>query len=263
MFIRNINLLGRKLITLPLFLSLIFFILFTSNINQINSQSKFDENLRIRNALEILPRFKGKGYSNKIEIIYENNEFKCNTKDKINPKEYTFVSNSGNSICSDKIFENFEILAEKISSEINQNLEPKILANVKFLNEFKQVLYFAYYLTYLDFIGENKTPSPKDKFFDVPKFSYTQVDIIYNLKTDNFNIFELKNEDLKILNNYLHTIIDINIQQLQEILERIINNIEKALSKKDGFKNWIPESRKNLKFFIGVVWRDAIHVDFE
>ena len=109
-------------------------------------------------------------------------EIKCSTNKIINPKEYSFLSNSAYSICSDKIFENFEILAEKISTEINKNLEPKLFVNVNFMNEFKQVLYFAYYLTYIISFGQEKNvEKPKDKFFDAPIMSFTQREIFDNI----------------------------------------------------------------------------------
>lgn len=234
------------------------------NLN-INSQSNFDdEQMRIRSALDILPRFKGKGYSNKMEIKYENNKFRCYTRTPITPKEYSFLSNSGHSICSDKIFENFEALAEMINSEIRINLEPKLSEkpNIKFLNDFKQVLYFAYYLAYLDFNGDKKIKKPSDNFYDTPKLSYTQSDIILNLQTENFNIFDITNEDIKILKNYLHRDYDFNIGEIRDLLLKILQKIEKTLSPKKEF-NWIKSSRNNIKFFIGAVWRDAIHIDFE
>ena len=250
----------KSKINLKIIFSFLFPFLLLSFFPRINSIG--DENLRIRNLLDLVPRFKGKGYARKIDIKYESNQFKCYVGTQITPKEYLFVSNSGNSICSDKIFENFEKLAEKINKEISTNFDPKLLSNVKFLNEFKQVLYFAYYLTYIHYTSnrKNKAEEPKDKFFDSLNISYMQKDLIENLPQQNFNILEIQSEDMKILNNYLHTILDFDIYNTQEKIFKILENIEKALGKKE---EWIPRNREMIKYFIGVVWKQAIHIDFE
>jgi len=271
----NSNKINKKFLGISIFLFTLSILL--SNIPEIKTQStnSINDEMRIKPLLEILERFKGKSYSTKIDINFDSNKFKCSTNSQITPKEYSFFLKSGHSICSDKIFENFEILAEKIKDEINKNFEPKILANINFLKDFKHVLYFAYQLTYIQFISqsEKKIENPKDNFFDPPKISFTQndiLDILENLQSlnQNFNIFEINNEDLKILNNYLHVKFDFNILEVKEKIDKIIENIEKDFRRKDVFKNWISlinnsNKIKYVKFFIGLIWRNGIHVDFK
>jgi hypothetical protein len=245
------------------------FFLFTlsilSNLKEINTENANNDFMRIRHLLDLIPRFKGKGYTNKIDITYDLNKFNCKINSPITAKEYSFLSNSGYSLCSDKIFEKFDELAEKIKLEISQNLEPKILEKMNFMKEFKHVLYFAYQLTYLQTFSQNekKIETPKDNFFDSPKISFTQRDIIENLQSHNFNLFEINNLDLNILNNYIHAFRDINLMELKEKINKIILNIEKAFEKKEGFRNWIYKNSKIVKYFIGVVWKNAINIDFE
>ena len=78
-------------------------------------------------------------------------------------------------------------------------MEPKLFVNVNFMNEFKQVLYFVYYLAYSqDISSRSKKPeTPKDKFFDTAKISYMQNDILNNLQSYNFNLLEINNEDIR------------------------------------------------------------------
>jgi hypothetical protein len=256
------------LINLKYIPGFVFFLLILSilsSLKEIKTQLANSEIIRIRNLLDLIPRFKGKGYSNKIDIKYDLNKFHCTTNSKITPKEYSFLSNSGYSLCSDKIYEKFDELAAKIKSEITQNLEPKILEEVNFMKEFNHVLYFAYQLTYLHsiFESERKIETPKDNFFDSPKVSFTQRDIIENLQLHNFNLFEIDNEEFNILNNYLHSFRDFNVKTLKEKINRIILNIEKAFGKKEDFKHWIPKYRDKVKYFIGVIWKSAINIDFE
>lgn len=247
------------------FLVLLITLTITINFTLIQTQDNKDENIRIRYLLDIIPRFQGKAYSAKIDVKFDSNKFKCQSNYNVSPKEYSFLSNSGYSICSDKMFENFEPLAEKINTEISQNIDDTLTANVNFLNEFKQVLYFAYYLTYLQNIvlNEKKVQKPKDNFFDEPKLSHTQIDLLENLPNYDFNLFTIGNEDLKILNNYLHTDIDLNIMQLQRVIDNIIGKIENFFARKDGFKDWIPKSKDIVKNFIAAIWKDAINIDFE
>lgn len=251
----------------PKLFGILFFLFisaFLISLQTINTQTQ-EESLRIRFLLDIIPRFQGRTYSNKIDIKFDNNDFVCNVNSSITPKEFSFLSNNGYAICSDRIFENFGVLAKFINNEINQNLDPKLFANVKFMNDFKQTLYFAYYLTYIDYTNQKeKYETPKDKFFDSNKLSHTQREILDNLNTQNFSIFDLTNEDVKILNNYLHTIVDFDLIKAKENINKIIMNIEKTLSKSSGFRDWISSNNKrSVKFFLPIVWKYAIHLGFE
>jgi len=103
-----------------LFLSLLFLFIFLSISQTI--LSKKDESIRIRSLLEIIPRYKGRAYSNKININFQNNgKFTCKVLEDITPKEFSFLSTSSYSICSDKLYEGFDLLAKKISAEVVLN----------------------------------------------------------------------------------------------------------------------------------------------
>lgn len=244
----------------------VFALLICISIIQVSSKQL--EHFRIRSLLEVLPRFKGRAYSNKLNINYENYQFTCKVADKIYPKEFSFLSNSAYSICSDKIYEEFEPLARKINEQVDQYLELKSLVNVNFLSDFKQILYFAYYLAYHQDSSDSVAKKPvnntiADEFYDSKKLSFTQKEIFDNLSENNFNIFELNTEDLKIINNYLHTVIDFNISTVRHNINMIIDNIEKAFKKDPRYKNWLIGNSAKIKNFIGIIWVNAIPIDVQ
>jgi len=245
----------------PIILSIIT-LLMISSITQISS--KKHESTRLRSLLEYVPRFKGKAYSNKININYENNNFNCKITENITPKEFSFLSSAAYSICSDKIYENFELLAQKINSEVDAQLDQKLILNVNFLNDFKQVLFFAYNLAYTidaDKHKGNKTVS--DSFYDIFKVTFTQSEILDNLPINNFNLLEFSNEDLKILNEYLHTVIDFDINQVRIKINAVVDNIEKALKGNQVYKRWLEGNSAQIRQLIGMVWANAMNLDFE
>ena len=244
-----------------LFLSVISLLIITSIPE---TSSKKDEATRLRSLLEYVPRFKGRAYSNKLNINYESNKFSCKAAGNITPKEFSFLSSSGYSICSDKIYENFELLAQKINSEVDAQLEPKSISNVNFLNDFKQVLFFAYNLAYSVDAEErklNKTVS--SEFYDKVKLSYTQSEILDNLPNYSFNIFEFAVEDYRILNQYVHTVMDFNINAVKVKLNAIVDNIEKGLRANPVYKRWLVGNSAHIKHLIGLIWANAMNLDFE
>jgi 6-pyruvoyl-tetrahydropterin synthase len=233
-----------------------------SSITQISS--KKHESTRLRSLLGYVPRFQGKAYSIKLNINYENNNFNCKATKNITPKEFTFLSSAAYSICSDKIYENFELLAQKINSEVDAQLDQKLILNVNFLNDFKQVLFFAYNLAYTidaDKHKGNKTVS--DSFFDKIKVTFTQAEILDNLPIYNFNLLEFSNEDSKILNQYLHTVMDININQVTTKINSVVDNIEKALKGNQVYKRWLEGNSAQIRQLIGIVWANAMNLNFE
>lgn len=229
------------------------------------TSSKKDEAIRLRSLLEFLPRFKGRAYSNKLSIMYENNKFSCKAVENITPKEFSFLSNAGYSICSDKIYENFDLLAQKINSEADAQLEPKSITNVNFLSDFKQVLFFAYNLAYsVNADGEKKlNTTDSNDFYDKVKLSYTQTEILDNLPNASFNLFEFAVDDYKILNQYLHTVMDFNINFVKGKVNAIVDNIEKALKANPVYKKWLVGNSAHIKYLIGLIWANAMNLDFE
>lgn len=245
----------------PLILSVIT-LLIISSIPE--TSSKKDEATRLRSLLEYIPRFKGRAYSNKLNINYENKKFSCKAAENISPKEFSFLSSSAYSICSDKIYENFELLAQKINSEVDALLEPKLISKVNFLNDFKQVLFFAYNLAYSVDAEEHKlNKTVSSDFYDKVKLSYTQSDILDNLPNYSFNILEFAVEDLRILNQYVHTVMDFNINAVKGKLNAIVDNIEKGLRGNPLYKRWLVGNSAQIKHLIGIIWANAMNLDFE
>ncbi len=223
--------------------------------------SNKQESLRLNFLLDSIPRYIGRAYSNKINIQYvDNGKFTCNVNQKIYQKEFSFLSTSSYSICSDKLFENFDLLAKRISLEVESNLDQKLISNVNFLNDFKQVLYFAYNLAYLN---NEQNLNVTDNFFDKKKLTDSQNDIFNNFPQFNFNIMEFSIEDLKIINNYLHTIIDFNINLIIQRINTIIENIENTFKGNKNYDGWLSGNSDQIKYFIGIIWENAIDLDFE
>jgi len=76
-------------------------------------------------------------------------------------------------------------------------------------------------------------------------------------------MMEFSVEDLKIINNYLHTIMDFNISQTKQKIGVIIENIEKAFKGNAQYKRWLVGNSDQIKYFVGVIWENAIDLDFE
>lgn len=247
------------------YLACLMTLLMISSFSQITSTS--EESIRLRSLMEIIPRFKGRAYSNKLSILYENNQFFCKAADNISPKEFSFLSSTSYSVCSDKIFEGFDLIAKKISEEVDALIEPKLILKINFLNDLKKNLYFAYYLAYL--LSPEVKRSDKnetkvaDNFYDKKQLSNTQTDLLENLSGYYFNILEYSIEDLKIVNNYLHTIMDFNINNAKQKINNIIENIEKALKANPTYSKWLVGNSEKIKYYLGVVWANAVNLDFE
>lgn len=228
------------------------------------TSAKKDESMRLRSLLEYIPRFKGRAYSNKLNINFSNSKFNCVAAEAITAKEYSFLSSAAYSICSDKIFENFEILAHKINSEVDLQLEPKLISNVNFLNDFKQVLFFAYNLAFmLDAHEHQLNKASADAFYDKFKLSYTQAEILDNLENYNFNLLEFNVDDFKILNHYVHTVMDFNVNQVKAKINAIVDNVEKFFKANQVYKRWLVGNSAQIKSLIGVIWANAMNLDFE
>lgn len=252
----------KSLLSKKLILSIITLFIIILSFAEISS--KKDEATRLRSLLEYIPRFKGRAYSNKLNIIYSNSKFSCKASEDITAKEFSFLSSSAYSICSDKIYENFELLAQKINSEVEAQLEPKLISNVNFLKDFKQVLFFAYNLAYsIDAQEHKENKTITDSLYDNVKLSFTQEEILDNLATYNFNLLEFVNEDLRILNQYLHTVMDFNINQVKARINAIVENVEKALRGNKVYKRWLVGNSAQIKNLIGIIWANAMNLDFE
>lgn len=226
--------------------------------------AKRPENLRIRSLLEMIPRFKGRAYSNKIHINFENNKFNCEVRENIIPKEFSFTSNSAYSICSDKIYDHTDELAKRIDIEINKTFEPKLMNNYKILNNFKLSLLFAYSLAHnykLFQVKTSKTSNQADPFYDNKKITNTQFEIMENLPDNIFNIFNLTTGDVEILKNYLHK--GRNLTELKVKINMIFENIEKYFKNKSKYQNWLVGNSLSIKYFLGIIWSQGIHIDFE
>jgi len=254
-----------------LIISIIIFLTIFSSFAE-TSPKKKDESTRLRSLLEFIPRFKGRAFSNKLNINYSNSKFSCKAAEAISPKEFSFLSSAAYSICSDKIYENFELLAQKINSEVDAQLDPKLILNVNFLQDIKQVLFFAYNLAYtLDTTEReqhkqqlnNGTSVNDAPLYDKAKLTFTQAEILDNLESYNFNLLQFAVEDYRILNQYLHTVMDFNINQVKAKVQAIVDNIEKSLKGNQAYKRWLEGNSAHIKKLIGIIWANAITVDFE
>jgi len=247
------------------YLACLMTLLIISNFSEITTIS--EESIRLRSLMELIPRFKGRAYSNKLSILYENNKFFCKAAEDISPKEFSFLSSTSYSVCSDKIFDGFDLLAKKISDEVDTQLEPKLTLNINFLNDLKKNLYFAYSLAYLmsseiKRADKNET-KVADNLNDKKQLSNTQTELLENISGYYFNILEFSIEDLKILNNYLHIIMDFNINNGKQKINIIIDNIEKALKANPTYSKWLVGNSVMIKYYLAVVWANAINIDFE